>query len=244
MSNMMEILPIKPIITKVTPQDARKVCYFVVPNNKIGDLYLEVKHPENSFYNSFITELRNRFHKLLGYEEFAFFEGAKEIFGLNIRVSDEYQRKGYNLGEILRLSSIIEIIENKIKNFDILSKDTAVYFHSKYKFKPDVTSVSDCDRLLKTVIEDKTPGFEKIAEKAKVLMQKIESVKSKEEQQHFCEVTNGILEEYITKAIETKTQKQHPFTSTMNMTLTDDTVYKNKEFFNDLFKKHGIDYKI
>ena len=244
MLNMIGISPIKPIITKVDPQDARKICSFVVPDSKMGDLYLEMKHPQNGFCHSFITELRNRFHKLLGYEEFAYFNDAKDIYGLHIRVGDEYQRKGYNLGEILRLSSIIEIIENKIKNFNILSKDTAIYFHSKYKFKPDVTSVSDCDRLLKTVIEDKTPGFEKIAGKAKVLMQKIESVKSKEEQQHFCEVTNGILEEYITKAIETKTQKQHPFTSTMNMTLTDDTVYKNKEFFNDLFKKHGIDYKI
>lgn len=244
MPNMIGISPIKPIITKVDPQDARKICSFVVPDSKMGDLYLEMKHPQNGFCHSFITELRNRFHKLLGYEEFAYFNDAKDIYGLHIRVGDEYQRKGYNLGEILRLSSIIEIIENKIKNFNILSKDTAIYFHSKYKFKPNVTSFDDRDKLLETVAKDRSAGFEDIVQKAMLLRHKIGLAKSPEEQREYCKVANGILEEYITKAIETKTQKQHPFTSTMNMTLTDETVYKNKEFFNDLFKKHGIDYKI
>ena len=30
----------------------------------------------------------------------------------------------------------------------------------------------------------------------------------------------------------------------MRMTLTDENIMKNKDFFNALFKKHGIDYQI
>lgn len=112
----------KPIITNVAQGDTRKLCSFVVPENKFGKLYLDVKMPKAGYGHNFITELRNRFDKLLGYEEFAYFEGSPNMSGLFIRVNDEYKQKGFNFGEILRLSSIIEIMENKVKNFEIISR--------------------------------------------------------------------------------------------------------------------------
>ena len=98
--------------------------------------------------------------------------------------------------------------------------------------------------MLDTVAKDGAAGFENIAQRAILLKQKIGLAKSAEEQREYCKVANGILGEYIAKAIETKTQDQHKFNHTMNMTLTDETIQKNKEFFNGLFQKHGIDYKI
>lgn len=236
----------KPIITNVAQGDTRKLCSFVVPENKFGKLCLDVKMPKAGYGHNFITELRNRFDKLLGYEEFAYFEGSPNMSGLFIRVNDEYKQKGFNFGEILRLSSIIEIMENKVKNFEIISKDTAIYFHAKYKFTPNL-AFSDRDKFLKTLSGDKSNGYEKFSQKAQDLADKLKIAKENADipqQRKICAETNEVLGEYLDKVIAEKSQKQHPINFTMPMTLTDENILKNKEFFNQLFKKHGIDYNV
>lgn len=236
----------KPIITNVAQGDTRKLCSFVVPENKFGKLYLDVKMPKAGYGHNFITELRNRFDKLLGYEEFAYFEGSPNMSGLFIRVNDEYKQKGFNFGEILRLSSIIEIMENKVKNFEIISKDTAIYFHAKYKFTPNL-AFSDRDKFLKTLSGDKSNGYEKFSQKAQDLANKLKIAKENADmpqQRKICAETNEVLGEYLDKVIAEKSQKQHPINFTMPMTLTDENILKNKGFFNQLFKKHGIDYNV
>ena len=96
--------PIKPIVYKLTNDDSRKICSFIIPYNKAGSLQLEIKKHNNGFGCDFVTELKNKSGKLLGFEEFAFFENAKNISGLYIKVNEEYQRKGYNLGDFRRES--------------------------------------------------------------------------------------------------------------------------------------------
>lgn len=38
--------------------------------------------------------------------------------------------------------------------------------------------------------------------------------------------------------------KKHSMNWTMQMTLTDEKILENREFFNGLFQKHGIDYSV
>lgn len=241
---MLDINPIKPIITNVDRNDARKLCSLTIPNNKAGKLYLDVKMPQNGFGCNFISELRDRFNKLLGYEEFAFYQGQKDISGLFIRVNNNYQRQGYNLGEILRLSSIVEILENKIKNFNIVSKSSAVYFHSKYKFKPNVTDFYERNQLLKGIIADKSIGFEEISTKAQNLMDKINSTTEPAKQREYCQDANELLYEYIQMGLKDGGEQKHPLNWAMGMTLTDKNILENSEFFNEKFLKHGIDYEV
>lgn len=236
--------PIKPIVYKLTKDDSRKICSFIIPYNKAGSLQLEIKKHNNGFGYNFITELKNKFGKLLGFEEFAFYENAKNISGLYIKVSEEYQRKGYNLGEILRLSSIIEIIENKIKNFNIVSKSTAIYFHSKYKFEPNISVFKQRDYFLQKIAENNNEDFKSFSAKAKKIISGVNSDSSPEAQRAYCKETNKLLKEYLRKIISEKAQKQYPFDTPLEMTLTDKSILDNKTFFNDLFNKHGIDYKI
>ena len=165
---MTLIPPIKPTIT--TLADSKKLCSFRILSNKAGELDLTVQ-PKLFGYNCFISELKNRFNKLLGFEEFTLFNGTQNIDVFFIRVNNEYQRSRYNFGEILRLSSIIEILENKVKNFNIVSKDSAIYFHSKYKFKPNISSFKERDMLLKTVANNEQ--FADLREKAVALQSKI-----------------------------------------------------------------------
>lgn len=236
--------PVKPIVYKLAKDDSRKICSFIIPDNKVGSLQLEIKKHNNGFGYNFITELKNKFGKLLGFEEFAFFENAKNISGLYIKVNEEYQRKGYNLGEILRLSSIIEIIENKIKNFNIVSKSTAIYFHSKYKFEPNISVFKQRDYFLQKIAENNNEDFKSFSAKAKKIISGVNSDSSPEAQRAYCKETNKLLKEYLRKIISEKAQKQYPFDTPLEMTLTDKSILDNKKFFNDLFNKHGINYTI
>ncbi len=236
---MTLISPIKPTIT--TLADSKKLCSFRIMSNKAGELDLTVK-PKLFGYNCFISELKNRFNKLLGFEEFTLFNGTQNIDGFFIRVNNEYQRCGYNFGEILRLSSIIEILENKVKNFNIVSKDSAIYFHSKYKFKPNISSFKERDMLLKTVANNEQ--FADLREKAVALQSKIIEEKDSARQRDFCKEANELINEFIQKVLANKSEKEHPFNWVMRMTLTDENIMQNKDFFNVLFKKHGIDYQI
>ena len=88
----------------------------------------------------------------------------------------------------MRLSSIIEILENKVKNFNIVSKDSAIYFHSKYKFKPNISSFKERDMLLKTVANNEQ--FADLREKAVALQSKILEEKDSARQGDFCYITN------------------------------------------------------
>lgn len=244
MLSINPVKPIKPLITNLAENDTRKICSFIVPNNKAGELYLDMRMPKAGYGYGFITELRNRFNKLLGYEEFAFFENSKTISGLFIRANNEYQRSGYNFGEILRLSSIIEILENKIKNFNITSKSSAIYFHSKYKFKPNFTSFAERDKFLDILANDQSNGFEKYSQKAQNLINQIDKNKEPKSQRDCCKQANSLLGDYLEKVMAEKSQDKHQFNYTLGMTLTDENILNNSEFFNNLFEKHGIDYKV
>ena len=49
---------------------------------------------------------------------------------------------------------------------------------------------------------------------------------------------------YTQKVMAEKSQDKHQFNYTLGMTLTDENILNNSEFFNNLFEKHGIDYKV
>ncbi len=244
---------IKPVIRFYESGDTRKLCSLKIPNNKAGELFLDVKQESANIDYRFIAELKNRFGKLLGSETFTMFKDSSDINGLYISVEPEYRNKlkasgtniNYKLGEILRLASIIEILENKIKNFIIYSKNTAIYFHSKYNFKPAITSFEERDYALESIINNKTSSYDDIVEKAKKLLQYSKLEKAPEKQRELCRETNLLLEEYIKKVLSEKdAYKKHPFRRGIQMVLTDDTIRDNRVFFNTLFENHGINYTI
>ena len=234
----------KPIIKLYKPDSNVKLFSLKIPENKAGELNINIRPDEDGYGYRYITELKNKYNKVLGFEKFAMFEDSDKISGLYISVNPEYRRQNYFLGEILRLTSLIEMLENKVKELKITSKSSAIFFHSKYKFKPDITSFKERDMLLKTVLEDKNPKVSDISDKAKKLIDNINQTKSSKEQREFCKMANQILEEYISKILADKNAQRPDFNWTMDMVLKNTTLQKNGEFFNKLFEKHGIDYKI
>ena len=234
----------KPVIRLYKPDETRKLCSFKVPQNKAGELFVDIK-PESPLNNfRFIIELKNRLGKLLGYEIYSHFEGSDKMTGLYINVLDEYRQRHYFFGEILRLASIIQMLENKIKTFSIKSKETAIYFHSKYKFEPSITSFDERDRLLKNVADDTDPNFKDLALQAKELIERIKTPLQDDEKRRMCVNASAVLKEYISRALADSSTKQHKLKWPVDMKLTDKIVRENKDYLDSLFIKHGIDYKI
>ena len=241
---MNKINLIKPVLRLYKPDETRKLCSFQVLENKTGMLFVDVKKDSVMNDHRFIIELKNKSGKLLGYEQYSHFNNNDNMVGLYINIKPEYRQKHYFLGEIIRLTRIIQMLENKVKAFSISSKDSAIYFHSKYKFEPSVTSFKDRDRLLKDVREDRNPAFKDLAQKANEMTIKIQNTLSAEKQRFLCKKANELFSKYIKRAMSQNSIKQHKFNWTMDMTLTYRNVKENKEYFNALFEKHGIDYKI
>lgn len=242
------IMLIKPkIITSFI--DSRKLCSFTIKNPSLGCLKLDSRMVDNRGFKRMFIELKNQENKILGHEELSLSQNSNEMLGLNILVDPKYQNdnKGrYRFGEILRLASIIEMLENKKKSFKIYSKSTAIYFHSKYKFEPNITSFQERDKALETIAEDISTEVKDLAYSAKKLLNQANKNTNSGYQRNLCIITNQIAKEYIKRIMSLGKQeyKQHLFKRGIDMILTQNDVLKNRTFFNYLIQKHGIDYTI
>ena len=137
-------------------------------------------------------------------------------------------------------------MENKGNEIKIFSKNTVVYSHSKYKFKPCITQFYTRDKNLECIAADKSAEFAHFATKAKEFIKLIENNKKNYPLQRELTVeSNKLIKEYIDLALKSeKPEKFHPFVWGVDMTLTRDDIIKNKDFFNNLFEKQGINYRI
>lgn len=234
---------VKPILKTLTPTDSRIVNTLHTHHKIFGDFVTDTQ-VYKSGYNQLISEIKNKCGKPLGHEIFSIDNEHKTMFGFTIEVEPEYHQKGFKLGELMRLSSIITMFENNIKQLDILSKDTAIYFHSKYKFQPNITAFHFRDNILKSIIENSKKPFDEITQRAVELVERLKQKPPGEEQRAITRETNSLAKSYIEKVISNNTQKENPINSPMDMKLTMETITGNKDFFNELFQKHGIDYEI
>ena len=238
-------MQIKPIIKNLNTNDNRKLCSFTVKHPIFNDLRVETRPIKENNYG-FIIEIKNAMNKIIGIENFGLYKDSNSMDGFLIKVENEYQGK-FKIGEILRLASIIEMIENKINSFKIYSKSSAVFFHSKYKFKPDIKSFEERNKFLENVAENPNQEYSKYKDSAINFLDRIaKRGKNAKAQRELCKEVNTFASEYINKVLsgDKKEYKKYPFEWGMSMELTKDDVYQNKDFFNSLFEKHGIDYKI
>lgn len=230
---------------KITPywlNENRKLCDLVAHNKELGELSLNTSRYED-ISERYVTKIKDKNNKVLGYELFSFEDFSNDLFGYSIRVNPELRQKGLRLGELLRLSSIIEMFENKINKLKIYSKDTAIYFHSKYKFEPSITSFKDRDEALNSIINNPQKGMENLVSSAQNLIERLKNDPSPEFQRNAIKEANEITKGYIEKALETKQGSEiYPFSYGMGMELTKENIIKNKDFYNNLFAQHGIDY--
>lgn len=230
------------LIPKIEP--LQKISVIKGQNEILGEVFLETKRQIRN-PNNITTFLKDKFDNIIGTEDLSYEKNSPNIVGLFIQVIPMLRQQNLGLGEILRLSSIIFMIENKIKEMEIFSKAEAVYFHSKYKFEPEIKSFDERNYALKSIIKNCQNEFEEIKLEAINIVKKVASDKSAENQRNLCKETNILLKEYIQEILAKKDKyKSHPFDFGFRMILNTNDILDNKIFFNNLFKKHKIDYEI
>ena len=233
---------VNPIITQVSSTDKRKLCNLSLNHNELGRIDV-MTCPKIENPNVLKIQLKNN-KESIGQEIIELTDNKKSMFGFDIAVSKNHQKK--SVGELLRLVSIMEMFENNKNEIEIYSKPNAIYFHSKYKFEPHINSFFNRDNSLISCIENRCNEMRSEQEEAVKLLEKIRTLTEVEDKRNYCKIVGSFIKRYIEKVLTLPKEQQifYPFDYGFNMKLTKENVLKNMEFFNKLFKKHGINYKI
>ena len=205
-------------------------------NQKI--VYLETL-PNSDMANA-QTILTNKNFDILGSHEYDMFDSLNLMDGCYMDVMPKHQKQG--LGEILRLVSLIEMKENNLQKIKISSMAQALPFHTKYKFKPDFNfDVLAIKNILKEISEARN-SVDNFAAVAKQMLNDINKnafITSKHN--YFKEVDSFILKYARANSRRWDSDKLQ---SQVPMVLTEKDVKHYASYYNKLFKKHEIDYRI
>lgn len=237
-------MKIVPRFTKTQYIREIQTCHFIIPNKSLGKLSVNTNTKDYSIANLF-TEIKNKHNKIIGSETMCIDTFQNSMTGLYIEVNRMFQKSEYRFGELLRLVSIIEMMENNLSKFKLFSKSTAINFHLKYKFLPNITRFDHRDLFLKNLLEYNNPNFNDIIPKAKSIIERISKAQSPQEQRELAQETTTLSREFVKRMLQENDKNfPHPFTKGIDMELTREEILKNKDFFNQLFANHNIDYKI
>lgn len=147
------------------------------------------------------------------------------------------------VGSAMRLGQIIILLENpKMNKIKLFSMGNAVFFHSKFKFKPAITDKQELTEKLEDIlVHSNDTRFSKNVEDVKTFLSN--NAPSKKD---YIKNGNEILNKYLQNVVKNNLHKDIKFHiySGFDMELTKKDIINNKDFYNNLFNKFGIDYQI
>lgn len=236
--------PTKVSLKKVETPDGNFIIHEQIPikkGNKTIFLQTKVIAPETCppLSANIETRITDKYKNEFGAYYYTIAPNSKNIENGYIQTKINQRRKGF--GELMRLASLIEFKENNLKTIDIDAFPEGLPFHLKYKFKPNITKKSDGIRILEEINRKNAIAiYDK--KKFKKLFLLISQEKSKTISEENQISLNKFVENYVKQNLhqwrKAKTVTEIP------MILTDKMVRQFADFYNKLFKKHGIDYKI
>ena len=211
-----------------------KLCSFVVRNKDLGNIRAKILDLLDCHY---ATKLYAENGTELGKDFFGLMPDENRMYDFSMETAKDYREK-FRLGELMRLVSIMEMFENRIKTMELFSRSTALYFHAKYGFKANIKQFIHRDKTLNSIAEDMQQ--ENLAAKAKFLIKQVQGARTGEELRNLCKITSKLADEYLEKTKGERMPLEHGF----DMIITREDILREKDYFNELFKNHGIDYKI
>ncbi len=198
-------------------------------------------------YSQFATYVNKKKYTEMGRHTFDIENNILD--GIEMDTWDKFQGNG--IGEIMRLVSVIETAENNLKGISAISLSRAVPFHFKYFFRPDfsnsinsaaISQQGNIEKIL-TQIANNEHSESCTKEKAQILNKFMQnSGLNPEFVQKFDEFLTGYIKENLHRWDKTGFFPENKLT--VPMSLKSETIRQNAGFFNELFKKHGIDYTI
>lgn len=185
------------------------------------------------------TEITDKKHSILGFYEYTINKSTETTNHGYIETAKTKRRNG--LGEILRLSSLIEFKENGIKTLELEAFPAAIPFHLKCKLKPNLTTSDKTLKILNDIKNNPnvSPYYSKTAE---LLAQAIELKNTISLDKETRKIVNKFIESFTKQHIHN--WKNAKFKQLLPMILTECRLKQFADFYNKLFKKHGINYKI
>lgn len=220
---------------------------FELYDKNLGELHVSVGNKFNDIAESekVILSITNGIEaKPLVQETIEFYKN-KNLVGYDIEVMEKYREKHLGLGELMRLLSVAQMNENHSGMFRLYSRYSALGFHSKYKFQPNIADCNIFDVFLKKISKDKTFALRDFSERAQKFDE--ENWTSTAFSDEWINKVNSFISEYMEKIAELKIPHEKNYMAVpfyVDMKLSRENLLKNKNFYNALFEKHGIDYKI
>ena len=199
-------------------------------------VFIHTIHDEKDKHiNTFITDKDNN---KLGYHEYYISNGLLD--GDYMEVYHRYQGKG--LGELLRLASIMMFKENNLNTMTLTSMNSALPFHIKYKLKPDMEAHTDTSEdILKMILINKVTSKD-FKNKASGLLDNVWLMHTARAGDKYLEDLSDFITQYVIQ--NRKRWDDANFRLNVPLLLDSKTIKHNADFYNKLFKKHDIDYKI
>ena len=246
------------ILHKPILESVNNICYvkkLLANGNLAKDTVVVTSRPPGAGIQSLAETviIDEKLNKFCGSHYYSINPKTKVFEGDTIRTDDLKRHQGY--GELLRLVSIIHMQQNKLELNSIDSLSTAVPFHYKYGFRPDFEHHKDFQLPLKTNQEFEPIEFimkildllsvskgqgTKFKKDVNFLRKKVNTKKTllKKDMQKL----DSLVNRYIVKHL--KHWSEDLFIDGLPMSLSKNYINKHTDFFNNLFKKHGINYTI
>lgn len=180
------------------------------------------------------TVFKSPRNKQLGYHDYKIHLYNKFLEGEYIEVDKRMRNKG--IGEVLKLASLIEMKKNNLNKMTLYSVPDAIKFHAKFGFTPDIGYVAPVPLILKGIKENCI--YKDLSERASALSDRISAEFINEDN---LKGVNELLTEYIDRCLLDNTPI---FNRKINMVLTKEKINSNADFYNNLFEKHGINFKV
>lgn len=163
----------------------------------------------------------------------------KEMEGVTILA--EPHKTG--IGEILKLSALMEFKENMLNHFKVFSLKESIQFHTRYGFKLVSDDVEEILRYLKMVMKSKSSKYENYRYSANFYYPRIAGKVESDDKflkQRACDVVSRYLQELSKDNVRVNPSD---FKFSTHMMFTDWETQTNREFLNSLLDEHKINYK-
>jgi hypothetical protein len=148
------------------------------------------------------------------------------------------------VGSALHLTQIISMLENNIPETKLYSLGSAINFHAKLGYKSDIQSISE----IKTFLMDEIAMKHYNDEIFSPVISKLEKwyAGSFASREKLITEGNEIIDDFIRTINDNKLKYDVDYNiiSGIKMVLKREDVINNKECYNKLFNKFGIDYQI
>ena len=218
---------------------------FYLYDSKLGNLKIDINSEKIDYSGGTLVSiyLKKLFANDFLSREKLTINPNNSINGHIIETNKEYRKNNYRFGELIRLLTIAQMNENKSPVFNLVSMNDSIYFHAKYKFLPFIQESDKLYNVLFSISKDKDRKLENFSNAAKKMLQEYRTLPVTK--LNWYNNGNRLVGDYLNKVLELKLpHEEHKLNTNISMRLTRKHLLDNKDWFNALFAKHGIEYQL